>query len=363
MQGLATGALAPSQTLVDHIQSCLTCRACESTCPAEVPYYDLLLKTRTALAQHSAISYNTPERWLNALLPYPRIRRALRYVQPYIPRLRPLWRWLHLNSLLALLPPTAVAPSAKPLSSITTKPRGKVFLLTDCLHDIRGQTALQETIFVLQEWGFEAVLPTLSYCCGAWFAHQGKAQQATQCLTNLIDHLPNPKDYVAFLSLTSGCGAYLKEQAMLQPFPLEDLYSFLWRTMPTPNTLSWQPIAKTVGLFYPCTHRQMGDLTATTTLLSLIPNFQCALLPTRLGCCGAGGATFLRYEAQGATLAKNIGDFASSQHLQQLITTNLGCAMHLQNQLPNHILQAPIHFIAQSLGFLSEKMHFSDKNH
>src|SRR5881227_14633 len=49
MRGLSEGRIAPSDPLVEHLDNCLGCRACETVCPAGVPYGRLLEETRAQL--------------------------------------------------------------------------------------------------------------------------------------------------------------------------------------------------------------------------------------------------------------------------------------------------------------------------
>jgi glycolate oxidase iron-sulfur subunit len=51
MRGLAEGRIAPSDPLVGHLDRCLDCRACETVCPAGVPYSRLLEATRGQVAR------------------------------------------------------------------------------------------------------------------------------------------------------------------------------------------------------------------------------------------------------------------------------------------------------------------------
>src|SRR5258705_11737680 len=46
MRGLAEGRIAPSEELITHLDNCLDCRACETVCPAAVPYSRMLEETR-----------------------------------------------------------------------------------------------------------------------------------------------------------------------------------------------------------------------------------------------------------------------------------------------------------------------------
>src|SRR5262249_8048833 len=53
MRGLAEGRIAPSDPLVTHLDNCLDCRACETVCPAGVPYGQLLEQTRGQLTRRA----------------------------------------------------------------------------------------------------------------------------------------------------------------------------------------------------------------------------------------------------------------------------------------------------------------------
>jgi Fe-S oxidoreductase len=87
------------------------------------------------------------------------------------------------------------------------------------------------------------------------------------------------------------------------------------------------------------------------------------VLPARLGCCGAGGATFLQYPEQATALAVRIGDYVSTQHLSTLVSSNLGCILHLQTALADTTVKTPIHLLAKSLGFYCRKADISFESH
>ena len=53
MRGLSEGRIAPSDPLLDHLDLCLDCRACETVCPAGVPYSRLLEQTRGQLQRRA----------------------------------------------------------------------------------------------------------------------------------------------------------------------------------------------------------------------------------------------------------------------------------------------------------------------
>src|SRR5881397_527459 len=53
MRGLNEGRIAPSDPLVEHLDNCLGCRACETVCPAGVPYGRMLEETRGQLSRRT----------------------------------------------------------------------------------------------------------------------------------------------------------------------------------------------------------------------------------------------------------------------------------------------------------------------
>ncbi len=67
MEQLAAGRVAPTDTLLLHLDRCLACRACESVCPSGVGYGALIENARAALEKAHAVPRSTPASWLRRL--------------------------------------------------------------------------------------------------------------------------------------------------------------------------------------------------------------------------------------------------------------------------------------------------------
>lgn len=208
----------PSQQTVEHIDNCLGCLACETTCPSGVDYSRLLETARPRLDQ--LVKRPWADRLLRALLPrllpYPgRMRWALqmagvgRAFSGLLPRaLRPL---------LAMTPkrlprPAAVArPGVVPAEGTR---RLRVALLTGCVQQVLGPQINDATVRLLTRLGAEVVIPPDMGCCGALTFHIGerrRSRKLMQCAIEVWHRELETSGLDAIVLNTSGCGTAIKE--------------------------------------------------------------------------------------------------------------------------------------------------------
>ena len=208
----------PSRQTVEHIDNCLGCLACETTCPSGVDYSLLLETARPRLDQ--LVKRPLADRLLRALLtrllPYPgRTRLVLkmsglgRAFSGLMPRaMRPL---------LAMAPkrlprPAAVArPGVVPAAGET---RLRVALLTGCVQQVLGPQINDATVRLLTRLGAEVVIPPDMGCCGALTFHMGERQRSLKLMQRTIEvwHRELKTGGLDAVVLnTSGCGTAIKE--------------------------------------------------------------------------------------------------------------------------------------------------------
>lgn len=210
--------IPPSQQTVEHIDNCLGCLACETTCPSGVDYSRLLETARPRLDQ--LVKRPLADRLLRALLtrllPYPgRMRWALkmtgvgRAFSGLLPRaLRPL---------LAMAPkrlprPAAVArPGVVPAEGTA---RLRVALLTGCVQRVLGPQINDATVRLLTRLGAEVVIPPDLGCCGALTFHLGERRHSRELMQRAIAVWHRELEtggLDAIVLNTSGCGTAIKE--------------------------------------------------------------------------------------------------------------------------------------------------------
>ena len=164
--------------VVQHIDRCLSCLSCMTTCPSGVHYQHLIDHARV----HVEETYRRPlaERWLRAalaaVLPYPsRVRAALAAAA----LARPFARLLPapLRALVALAPRGRAAAPAPARERAPRAPRRKrVALVTGCVQTVIAPEINAATVRLLERCGVEVV--AVDGCCGALVHHLGKEQRA-----------------------------------------------------------------------------------------------------------------------------------------------------------------------------------------
>jgi glycolate oxidase iron-sulfur subunit len=215
---------------VKHIDRCLSCLACMTTCPSGVHYMHLVDHARI----HIERTYRRPAperalRWMLArILPYPgRFRAALLAAKAGRPFAGLMPR--QLQAMLALAP--ATIPPASPLDRPQTFPaegtrRKRVALLTGCAQRVLDPGINAATIRLLTRHGCEVVVAEGAGCCGALTHHMGKeteshASAAANIRAWMVEVRGQGLD--AIVVNTSGCGTTVKDYGhMLARTPLAD---------------------------------------------------------------------------------------------------------------------------------------------
>ena len=207
----------PSRQTVEHIDNCLGCLACETTCPSGVDYSLLLETARPRLDQ--LVKRPLADRLLRALLtrmlPYPgRTRLALRMSR--VGRAFSFLMPRAMRPLLAMAPkrlprPAAVArPGVVPAEGET---RLRVALLTGCVQQVLGPQINDATVRLLTRLGAEVVIPPDMGCCGALTFHMGERKRSLKLMQRAIEvwHRELEAGLDAIVLNTSGCGTAIKE--------------------------------------------------------------------------------------------------------------------------------------------------------
>jgi glycolate oxidase iron-sulfur subunit len=212
-----------SAEVTTHIDRCLSCLACMTTCPSGVHYMHLVDHARV----HIERTYRRPlaERLMRLLLanvlPYPRRFQLAAHAGRLVKPLAPLLRALGLKRLAAML---ALSPQQRlyPLRPACTFPvtraagrKGRVALLAGCVNDVLAPQINDAAIRLLTRQGIEVVVAEGAGCCGSLAHHMGRQLEAlAQARTN-IDAWSALGDLDAIVITASGCGTTVKDYGFM----------------------------------------------------------------------------------------------------------------------------------------------------
>ena len=212
----------PAAETVKHIDRCLSCLACVTTCPSGVNYMHLVDHARRQIEQRyrRPWSERVVRRLLGAVLPRPGLfRAALRAARLTRPFTRLLPR--RLAPMLALAPPSLPRRSSADRAGVFPAEgarRMRVALLTGCAQRVLEPEINAATIRLLARLGCEVVVARDSGCCGALNHHLGQEAAALAYARADIDawekeRLAGGLDAIAINA--SGCGTTVKDYGFL----------------------------------------------------------------------------------------------------------------------------------------------------
>jgi glycolate oxidase iron-sulfur subunit len=342
MQGLATGFLAATPKLEQHLDNCLSCRACEAVCPAKVPYGVLIDASR---AQMAAL-HPARIRWL-APLSFLLSHRVTRHIiggllqvyqrsglQMLVRRSDALGR-SRLARLESLLPKLVGSRSDRKLSafkSSTDNAADMVQLFVGCVSDIAEREAVDDAARLFAACGFDLKIPNAQTCCGALDQHGGRPQNARALAARNVAAFNGDAPIV---SMASGCGASLLDYTRL--LDSADARRFAQRVrdparvlLARAGRLQLKPLRARVAIHTPCTQQNVfRDAQATRELLAHIPEISLIELESPSRCCGAAGLQFVTQPQQADRLLQPKLDAAQSLQPDFIVSANIGCTLHL----------------------------------
>jgi len=223
----------PTREVVKHIDRCLSCLACMTTCPSGVNYMHLVDQARVRIER----DYRRPltERLLRAALALVLPRPALFRASMMLARLgRPLVALLpeaeqatasptllrRIRAMLMLSPGRLPAPGPAGGSVFPAigEKRGRVALLQGCAQQVLAPRINQAAVNLLTRHGVEVVLVRDEQCCGALTHHLGRDGDAlARARANVTAWLAEAErgGLDAILVTTSGCGTVIKDYGFM----------------------------------------------------------------------------------------------------------------------------------------------------
>ena len=333
---LETGEVTP--VVVQHLDRCLTCRACETTCPSGVAYGELLEIGRAYMEPEAArgLLARWQRRWLKAVVPYP--RRFRRWV-----RLGRLFRWLLPRRLAAQLP--ALGQRSPQQNLARKRPARRVVLLEGCVQRVSTPGVNDALRTLLGRRDVAVVSVAEEACCGSLALHLGDTAAAEASMRRNLDALaPHLETAGAVISTASGCGVTLKDYGRLlasdplyAPFArllgdkLMDVSEYLHALGPG---LKRARDFRRVAWHAPCTLAHGQKLNGLVESLLVGAGYELVPVPDAHLCCGSAGTYSLLQPQLAEQLKQNKLAALTAGGPDVIATANVGCQTHMSTDAP-----------------------------
>ena len=317
-----------------HLDRCLSCRSCETTCPSGVKYTSLLEIGRHQIDQQVQRPFR--ERLM---------RLGMKSILPYPARFAPLLAMA--RTLRPLLPPgirNKIPLRRAAGRRATASHSRKVILFEGCVQSVAAQHINQAAARVLERIGIECIRVKSEQCCGAVNHHLGDEATAVDLARRNIDlwsrHLEDGVE--AIIGTASACTLEISEyQQQLQSDPeyaekaklVSNATLDLGELLQQQDTLKLSLIDKLprVAFHAPCTLQHGLQLKGNTEKLLRNLGFSVTEPQDAHLCCGSAGTYSILQPQISTQLRSNKLQALSDNNPDLIATANIGCLLHLKS--------------------------------
>lgn len=344
MKQLLEGAPVTRKTL-SHLDRCLTCRNCETTCPSGVEYGKLIDIGRKIAEKNvpRPLLQSLQRRALAKFLPQEKLFGGMlklgRMAKPFLP-----------ETLAGKIPalPQALPPSPLPLHA------RKMLALAGCVQPALAPSINAAAVHVLDAIGISLVEENKAGCCGAVSFHLNYQNDGLAAMRRNIDawwpHIEAGAE--AIVMTASGCGVTVKEYGHhLQHDPVyaeksarvsaltKDLSEILLQEQTSLRTWLEKRGAtngQRVSFHAPCTLQHGQKITGVVEALLTVAGHTVLPVGESNLCCGSAGTySLLEPEISTQLRDRKLGHLSAPQP-DVIATANIGCLTHLKSasQIP-----------------------------
>ena len=323
-----------------HLDRCLACRSCETTCPSGVRYSRLLDIGRSVVADR--VGRSAGARLQRALL-----KRLLLTTWLFAPAYR-LGQWLRpvLPGRLAAMVLPRRAPGVRPAA------RGgrRMIALAGCVQPTMAPNINAAAARVLAALGISLIEAPRAGCCGALPFHLDDVEAARDLARRNIDAwCPLLEAGAEAIVITaSGCGVQVRDYAhLLADDPdyasraarvallARDVSEIILAEQPALLTLlaALPPVAaeeQRIAFHAPCTLQHGQGIRGVVEALLAAAGYQLTMVPDSHLCCGSAGTYSVLQPELALRLRDNKLAALSSGRPELIVTANIGCLAHLQ---------------------------------
>jgi glycolate oxidase iron-sulfur subunit len=318
-----------------HLDRCLVCRSCETTCPSGVRYHNLLQIGKEVVDERVPRPLN--ERF---------IRWGMRTLLPYPARFAPLFR---LGALFRPLMPAALKAKMPLLHEPGTRPSGKhvrkVILFEGCVQSVVAKSINAATSRVLDRLGISCITANGEGCCGAVSNHTGDIpsgeEMARRNIDSWVPHLDAGAE--AIVTTASACGLEIREypellkndsayagKAQRIADAVMDISEFLSQSVDSSGLTLSEPLSQ-ISFHAPCTLQHGLKQAGTVEGLLQKLGFSVRTAADPHLCCGSAGTYSILQPGMALQLRDDKLEKLDAAGAEVIATANIGCMMHLQS--------------------------------
>lgn len=327
----------PTQKTQLHLDRCLTCRACETTCPSGVEY-----------AKLADIGRDLVDRKVQRSFPQRMLRWLLRHIVAYRRRFAFFFYLGHFFKPLLIGPLAPLRQKMPPRRTALAWPRAEsnqrtMIVLDGCVQPVAAPNTNAHAARILSKLGVRLVAPRASGCCGALSQHLSHREEAHDFARRNIDawwpHIENGAE--AIVITASGCGASVAEYGhMLRNDPqyADKAARVSELTRDLSDVLAQEDLSQLGDLGHgrhvayhpPCTLQNAPRLHDNVAEILAQAGYTLTHVRDPHLCCGSAGTYSILQPTIANQLRADKLDSLNAGDPDVIVTANIGCQLHLE---------------------------------
>lgn len=335
----------PSLEVQVHIDRCLSCLSCMSTCPSGVDYMHLVDRAREYIEERGFRSRlaRFVRLLLAKIIPYPRrfwwVLNLARLTKP-LRKILDVFGFKEFGVMMEMVPSRLLSfhPLKEEYFARSPKKQGRIILLAGCAQQVLRPSINRSTIRFLNRCQYDVIIPSGSGCCGALVHHLGREQETKNLIKRNIDawfQFIEKGAIDGILINASGCGTMVKDygyilrddpeyakKAQLISNLAKDVCEFAAQT-DIGSPMRWSSIK--VAYHSACSLQHGQKIIDEPKALLAQAGFTTVDIPDGHLCCGSAGTyNILQSDIANELRSKKIGNIKSqTPHL--VAAGNIGC--------------------------------------
>ena len=345
-----------NEKVAKHLDRCLSCYACMTTCPSQVNYMHLIDHGRNHLEK----TYKRPilerlfRNLLSLTLPNPKTFKILSILVNIIRPISFIFPEFIKNSMMLM--PSKIPKKSLKIQNVYSiekkKPIARVALLTGCVQRVISPEINESTIRLLNRHDVEVVVVPEINCCGSLDHHLGKEKTAQELFKKNInlwydEYLNN--GLTAIISNTSGCGTTLKDYGFIfrddkemkkKAKKISELTKDITEFLDKNIKLDFKQNKKVYKIAYhsPCSMQHGQKVHQQPINLIKKTGNEVLNIPEGHLCCGSAGTYNILQQKIAKTLLKNKIENINKIQPDFISTGNIGCMTQIASGIETPIV-------------------------
>lgn len=351
-KALAEEQVSLSDGLIQSLDHCLSCRACEKVCPSQVDYAAISrlgneLVTEKRLQEKSFLRQPLLQKISEMLLLNQSLHSFLKVAASLSTPVQKILGEKLQGSTIGFFSSEIAADAVNksplknyyPVSGQASK--GQVLLFKGCSGDLFEQQNLADSIRLINACRYNVIIPEKQQCCGAIQLRHGKMNEVKSQVEQNINSFTTVSDKnTTIVSLSNSCSGHLKEYTQFTSITgateladkVSDSIAFLHKALSS-GRLKFAPLHQEIAVHIPCSLKNvLREEQLLFELLAYIPGIRLTKLNDQF-CCGAAGSYMLQFPEVANRLLDDKIEHVMQKNCNIVVSSNIGCTLHFKQGL------------------------------